>query len=66
MRDVVQSRSDCLSRRHTAGELRHISDVAVVFGAEDQVHKKSAGLSHKRILQQRRQRELKICSFQEC
>jgi hypothetical protein len=43
--------------------LRHVNKVAVVFGVEDQVHKKLPSLSYKGI---RRRRELKICSFQEC
>jgi hypothetical protein len=43
--------------------LRHVSDVAVVFRVEDQVHKELAGLSHARILQQMGRHELRICPF---
>ena len=49
--------------RHAAGQLRHVSDVAVVFRVKDQVDKKLAGLSHARILQQMGRHELSICSF---
>lgn len=63
---VLRGRPNYFPLRDTSGDLRHVSDVAVVLGIEDQVHKKLAGLSCKRILQQKRRRELKICSIQEC
>jgi len=47
---VLQCCLDRLALRHTSGELRHVSNVAVVFGVKDQVYKKLSGLSHARIL----------------
>ena len=49
---ILQCRFNCLALRHAAGELRHVSDVAVVFRVEDQVHEELAGLSRATILQQ--------------
>jgi len=60
---ILQCRFNRLTLRHAARELRHVSDVAVVFRVEDQVHKELAGLSHARILQQMGRHELRICPF---
>ena len=50
---VLRCCLDCLPLRRTSRELRHVSNVAVVLGVENQVHKKLADLSHARISQQR-------------
>ena len=57
---ILQRRLNRLTLRHAAGELRHVSDVAVVFRVENRVHEKLSCLGHVEILQQRRQRGLPI------
>ena len=59
LRTFFSAASTGFPLRHAAGELRHVSNVAVVFGVENQVHKKLSGLSHARILQQRGRHEPK-------
>ena len=56
--DILQRRLDGLPLRHAAGELRHVRNVAVVFGIENQVNKKLPSLCRARILHQRGQDRL--------